>query len=447
MSRVDSNARRGQRLAALLQGALNDLKRDRATAAQELDLTRAQLDAALRGEWTTASMVRERMVERWPVSERDLAPLVDDTERGVLVRTRCAARLSSRVLSRGGAPYYEYRDVAMNPLSPIRPEWIRMLAETGALDPHDPALRWNEGHALHQLTYFRGPVDFYVEAGGRRLGYAMEEGDSAFIPSFLPHTFATRDPSAKPHILAVTFHGRIHGDVREELALLGPNALQQALRSRQDFGARLQSLLNEASVGAEELVRRTGLALGRIEELLKGGALEVSEAEGIARALRVSCAELLCDPVSTAPPVIVRRAESATWPFPSEAAPHYSTRALAHSDIAPRAHGMVLAAPLASEGPPIATGLHEFAYVLGPGDVRLRWRLEGEDHQQELRPGDSIYLPPWRAHSLKALEQPAEILIFRAPNALSVEVLDELIRCEPRAQARFVAPESAWYQP
>ena len=439
--------RRAQRLAALLQGALNDLKRDRDTAARELDVTPAMLDFALTGSWVAAATVRERMVERWPISERDLAPLVDDTDRGVIVRSVAEAQQSSRVLNRGGAPYYEYRDVAMSQLSPIRPEWIRMLACTEVLDPDDPDIRWNEGHALHQLTYFRGPVDFYVEVSGRRAGYAMQEGDSAFIPSFLPHTFATREPEAEPHILAVTFHGRIHGDVRQELALADLETLQHALRSRGGFGARLQVMLDEACLCVEELARRTSLPNERVSELLHSGSVgEGGEVERIAQALGVSPMDLLGDRPTAATPVITRRAELATWPFPSASSPSYIVRTLAHSEIAPRARGIVLTAPKVA-GPYLEVGLHQFAYVLGPGAVRLNWSFEGRDHEQVLDAGDSYYLPPWRKHSLQGLENAAEVLVFRAPNALHTEALDELNRCELRAQERFVAPEHSWYRP
>jgi len=454
MTRPDLSLVRGGRLASLLQGALNDLKRDRATAARELNVGPSILDAALGGDWDAATQIRALMVERWPISERDLAVLVDDTAQGIRVCRASEALASARILERGGAPYYEYRDTAMSELSPVRPEWIRMLASTRALNPEDPSLRWNSGHALHQLTYFCGPVDFYFEVGGHRMGHAMAEGDSAFIPSFVPHTFATRDLAAEPHILAVTFHGRVHGDVREALSLLEPSTLTEELdrTSHASFGTRLSHFARDACLAVEAMAPAIGITQERLATLISDAdAPTPAEVVGLANALGVSVTDLAPRNSGAPAGVILRRAaEHDALPFPLAGRPAYKVRGLARAAATAHARGMELVAPAADAAatpPTLRTGLHQYGYVLGHAPTNLTWTSGGMEQTTTLAPGDSFYMKPWTTHWFAGQGDDARVLLFRAPGAVVPEVMEELGHLEKGAAERFFAAQSPWYTP
>ncbi len=251
------------RLASVLQSVLNDLKRDLPSAARDLGLKRSEIEAALRGERLAAEHMRAAILKCWPVSEREVALAVDDTKDGVLLSSSEQALQSARFIERGGAPYYEYRDTAMSRLSPIRPEWIRPLAST-APDPSGDAVKWNRGHALHQFTYFRGDIDFYFEADGIRQALCASEGDSAYIPSFAPHTFVRRNgSSADAHIIAVTFHGRVHGDAGAELAVI-PNVMRdKAVCSETPLARRIPASRPPVSAMARGNTSRVPVSVDR----------------------------------------------------------------------------------------------------------------------------------------------------------------------------------------
>ena len=127
-------------------------------------------------------------------------------------------------MSRAGNDYYEYRDTAMSSLSQFRPEWIKELCVVDDNDADNPAIQWNNGHFLHQFTYFVGPVNFYYRGtDGMKQVAVMETGDSMYISPFVPHSFASRrnDDGELGVILALTYGDKLGGETRQEVSALG----------------------------------------------------------------------------------------------------------------------------------------------------------------------------------------------------------------------------------
>lgn len=88
----------------------------------------------------------------------------------------------------------------MSRLGPFRPEWIKELRHVEDNDPHNPDVQFNNGHLMMQTTLFVGPVNFYYEGSdGTKRTAEMNTGDSNFISSFVPHSFASRDPVSPTH--------------------------------------------------------------------------------------------------------------------------------------------------------------------------------------------------------------------------------------------------------
>ena len=61
----------------------------------------------------------------WPINLRDFYLIEDDCPEGVKIMSAKDSEKSSRIMSRGGKPYYEYRDTVMSQVAPFRPEWIK----------------------------------------------------------------------------------------------------------------------------------------------------------------------------------------------------------------------------------------------------------------------------------------------------------------------------------
>jgi methylphosphonate synthase len=433
---------------------LNDLKRDHVTAAAELDISPELLSRALVGEVAAAGVVRSRASLRWPVSARDLHLREDDVSGDVLVWEAARSIRSTRTIERGGRPYYEYRDTAMARVSPIRPEWIRMLVQTRDCNPHGKDLSWNRGHALHQLTFFLGDVDFYYERGGRRVGDRMRRGDSALIPSWVAHTFTAVEGGADPVILAVTFPGRVTGDAIEDLRSAGSafrsGDLPDASSPWSLFASMLRARLDDASLTLERVCADAGIEADRMRCIAEGAdAPQPTETEAIAAALRVSPRDIGGAGGHHAE-VLVERAEQRPFdPFPVEGSA-CRIRQLAGSQLTPDARGVELELGRRAGDAPGAEfrfGLHHYGFVVGAERVEMRWGKE-LDHRAVLQPGDSFYMKPWVRHAFAPAGEtqvPACLVSFRCAGSFNREALLELAVLGTEGAARYLGEQGQWY--
>lgn len=442
-------------LASALQAVLNDLKRDHATAASELDLPHTVIRDALAGDPYSAASVRQRAVERWPVAMRDLQLLEDDVPDNVCIYDAEKSRASGRIIVRGEGPYYEYRDTAMARLSPIRPEWIRMMVQTDECDPLESSLCWNRGHSLHQLTFFLGDVDFFYEIDGDRLGCRMSRGDSALIPSWVPHTFSAVLGGMEPVILAVTFPGRLRGDTLEELRILGehlrPRDLPDGTSAATMFAGLLAIRIAEASLTLESVSRDADMEPTRMEALAQGAEEPTAaELERIAKVLRVFPRDL-AGAGGHRNSVIIESAGLRPFDnWPDQASPAYRVRQLAASPLTPDGRGLeieVLKTDI--DGPArLRFGLHQYGYVVGDKPIMLTWGATMSS-SAVLRPGDSFYMKPWIDHAFTVAEASSssrsQLVCFRSAGALGKDAQLELSLLGHRGTERYLNLQAQWY--
>ena len=120
------------------------------------------------------------------------------------------SRMSSRVFSRKkqewkfNNPYYEYRDTAKSNLSHFYPEWISQIRYVKDSDPNNSDVVFNNGHFLHQLNLFVGPVNYYYYEIKGKYCIEMNTGDTSYISPFVKHSFTNRDQTKLAYIVAVT---------------------------------------------------------------------------------------------------------------------------------------------------------------------------------------------------------------------------------------------------
>ena len=112
--------------------------------------------------------------------------------------------------------YYNYKDTATSSFSPFKPELIEILVHVLDNEPLNPLAVMIKEHLLTQLMFFTGPVNFYCIVRGKRECKAMNTGDSCLITPYVPHSFASRDPSQYTAIVAVTLSGFVR-DVLNDL--------------------------------------------------------------------------------------------------------------------------------------------------------------------------------------------------------------------------------------
>ena len=446
------------RSASTFRGILNDLKRNEVVAARELGVSVTLVEEILAGKTLLPSSLVEKAVHIWPVNQRDFFPLHDDAPEGVRIMRRAESAASTRILQRAGRDYYEYRDTAMSRVTSIRPEWIRILNLVEDRDPSNPAVEWNKGHFLYQFTYFIGEVNYYYEWEGQRYCEPMVTGDSVFGLPYAPHSFSTRSPAVPGLILALTFGGRLSGDAQQELGVLPRDASEKISETGNGPGAilgpHLKALAADRSLSAAQLAERSGLSKKRLASLMEAGASPSgAELGALAKAFRVPLRTLWPSSGDTARGVrIVKGSDAAVWNLPEDN-PSYRCRELASSVEAPFACGLEIA-PLkdlsSNEAFSMELGLHQYGYNLGTVSIVLDWSCDGSDHRETIEPGDSFYMKPFVAHSMRlahsaSKSDDARLLLLRVGGKVAGDAAWEASRLGASGLRRLMNDTSCWY--
>lgn len=128
---------------------------------KRLGVSLEEINSIISGKKPISQELINKATKIWPVNTRDFHIIHDDCPLGIKIMQAEESNKSSRIMERAGKPYYEYRDTAMSTVAPFRPEWISELCYVDNNDPSNPTVQWNNGHFMHQFTYFIGEVNFY----------------------------------------------------------------------------------------------------------------------------------------------------------------------------------------------------------------------------------------------------------------------------------------------
>lgn len=449
--KMDYLKRNGQNL----QGIINDLKRRPEDAARELHVPLAEFNSYLRGEAEIPAELIKRAIEVWPVNERDFYCIKDDCPTGVKIMRAAESARSSRVMERAGKPYYEYRDTAMSTVSQFRPEWIKELCVVEDNNPGNPAVQWNNGHFMHQFTYFVGPVNFYYKGeDGEKKVAVMNTGDSMYITPFVPHTFAARknDAGESGLILALTYGNKLAGETQQELSAIGPElAAEYALdfSSREKAAASLLRFHREAaSIDYQELYLRTGFPVSLFKVYESGKSLPRHEdLEKIAEALNIDVRELLPPDIIEEKVVVKRYKTNPVWNFPTFF-PVYQLFELAGTNHLPHSKALELnvlkdAGNCDLDSLDLKVGLHQYVYNVGKSPVNVNWCSDGQMHHDFIHSGDSLYIKPFVPHNFRGTD--GKLLVLRIGGRAAGEAQRELSLIGKENADRAIAEMMPWF--
>ncbi len=429
-------------LGARIRSEANDLKRTEDALAEELSISRQHVDTILAGEASLSeidSMI-EKMGVAYPVDAAAMRLCDEDCDRGIGLMRAATSAASSRVFTRQGrngeqTAYYEYRDTACSKSGPFRPEWIRPLRVVDDDDPENSDVAYNHGHALHQMTFFIGPVNFYWEVAGKRHARRMQTGDSNYITPFWPHSFATHTSDEPALILAVTFGGEVRRALRD-CYTLGPKTLERyCLPSRNPGKARVQLLrqrMQDEGVTESVFMERlqTNTAECDLTRMLdENYAITVQEEEALASALHVEVSDLAVPTYRQEEEVVIRhRDDNQTYLYPNRTRPAYKIHPLARCRKMPAVKGLDLELLGTDSSPePLECSLHTYAYNYGKSSVALEWEQEGETHRELLHPDDSVYLRPFVRHGFtNTTDHHGQLCVMRAGGGVSISVQREM---------------------
>ena len=263
-----------------LRKILNDLKKRPKDAAKDLGISEDKIEKILNNEAKVDLELIEKAVKIWPVNYSDFFHIDDDTRNGYKICKSSQSNSSERLMYRGGKPYYLYKDTVMSKVSPFRPEWIQELSIVDDLNPNNDKVKFNNGHFLHQFTYFIGPVNFYYIENKKKKVAAMNTGDSMYISPYVPHTFTTRkNPENELGcILALTYTDKIDGESVNELSAIGYDLAKKFKLSinneSKSFLSNLDYHLNASSITYENFKKGTGINLDKFKKKRKNSRVK-----------------------------------------------------------------------------------------------------------------------------------------------------------------------------
>lgn len=432
-------------------GILNDIKRRPEDAAIELGVSLDEINSIISGRKKISPELIEKAVEIWPVNERDFYIISDDCPMGVLIMTSDESKKTSRIMERAGKPYYEYRDTAMSKTAPFRPEWILELCKVKDNDPNNPEVQWNNGHFMHQFTYFIGQVNFYFKGDdGKKHVAVMNTGDSMYITPFTPHTFTTRDGSqSNGLILALTYGSKLTGDVQQEISLLPVNSGSNYALDFSSKERSSSSLINYyykiSNLSMDEFQKRTNVSKTSLTNYLEKNEIpSFEDLEKIAKALNVNCRDLMSNDKIESKVIVKHHDESNSWSYP-ENSKTYDFLQLASTTALPHSKAFeIITKESQDETLDLNIGLHQYVYNVGDTPVLLSWHYDEKLFKKSLNPGDSAYIKPFVAHNFR---NKGKLLNLRIGGKINGDSQRELSFVGKDNAKRAISETMQWFDP
>ena len=427
-----------------LRGLLNDLKRRPEDAAKELGFKIEDLEDYLAGKKPISLEFIQTACDKWPINERDFFVIKDDCPSGLKIMRSSDSKKSSRIMERAGKPYYDYRDTVITSSTTFRPEWIEELCIVEDNDPNNKSVQWNNGHFMHQFTYFIGDVNYYyVDENGKKCVGIMNTGDSCYITPFVPHSFTTRAGAKKPGlILALTFGSNLSGDAQQELAAISNpiSASEFALdftSYNKGIGSLIKYFRNSFSISLEELSKRSEISEEILNDIENGSSSTLDELKTISASMNINLRDILSNDLIEPATIIQKHDEGNKWKLANNA---YQVVELANSSALPYARSLEISVFSESghEDYDQNIGLHQYIYNMGDSVLTINF----ENGKEKLYPGDSCYIKPFLKHNFRGH---GKILCLRIGGKIAGDSQRELSIIGKKNSERAISEFLPWF--
>jgi len=421
---------------------LNDLKRRPEDAAKELKITKKKINDILSNKSKINFKIIQKAVNIWPVNFGDFFSFKDDTVSDFKIMRSRQSNKSQRVMSRGGIPYYLYKDTIMSKLSPFKPELITELAIVDNNKPTNPLVKFNNGHFLHQFTYFIGPVNFYYIKNKKKKVAKMKTGDSMYISPYIPHSFTTRKNNQNEFgkILALTYTDKIDNETLNEISALGFDiAKKYKLNLKNEkisFWSNLENILKNSSLTYNEFQRNSSINLGRLKKSKK--IPNESHLKKISKFLNINIRDLL-PPSDTVEVKIQKYFRNKKWFYPSKAKKDYLFNELTNIPQLPNSRGFEVTLINEKKNTSfLEVSSHQYVYNLG--NTKIRFSIGNKNGY--LDPQDSMYIKPNKKHSFY---RKGKLLILRLGGRISGDSLYQMSMISERNLKRTIQDYKPWF--
>ena len=433
-----------QAIGSRILSELNDLKRTVGAAAKDLDIPICELHNIIKGKSTeaAANQLISKMGQVYPIDHLQLHLLKDDTLDGVKFMTAEESKKTSRIydrLDKSGnlSPYYEYRDTAMSRLALFKPEWISQLRTVDNSDPDNADMILNNGHFMHQITLFVGPVNFYYEdLDGTVHCCEMNTGDCNYITPYMKHSFTNRSKDEFAYIVACTLGGEV-SRAQRELYALGQSSLNKyVLDYRDTHKASVQMIKQHMDNdmltvdNMESLLKEKGLKVDIREIFNTHRAIKIEEYESIANVLDIEIGDIMVPKYKPEEECVVKFiSENKPHPFPNKKNVLYNIHTLARTSKMPLLKSSIIdvVTDTADLTHCIQKSLHTYMINFGDCPVNIKWEYEGKVLINTIDPGDSVYLKPFVKFAFgNRSNKSARMLVVGISSAISLAAQKEL---------------------
>ncbi len=393
---------------------LNDLKRTPETAASELGYSVSDVTSIINGESSEEEGLSfiNKMGHAYPIDHFQVSLLKDDTTSGVKFMSATDSKKSRRVYSRLNKEgqktrYYEYRDTAMSKLALFKPEWIAVLREVNDSNPLNPNVVMNNGHFMHQVTLFVGPVNFYYEdSNGQVHCREMNTGDSNYITPFVKHSFTSRDKNSFTCILAVTYGDDV-SRAQRSLYAMGKEVLESYVLDYKKHHNATRQLIKQCmkndfmtEENLDQLLKKQNKNIDIKEIFSTSRKLTLDEYEALASCLNIEISDIMIPEYKHGDECIVKRYSDASpyehneeryKIFPLARATEISSVRSSIIEVASQEHNMNFC---------LQRSLHTYIINFNNSPVEIMWDYEGKTFSKILEINDSVYLKPFIKFSL-----------------------------------------------
>jgi len=431
-------------------GILNDIKRRPEDAARELKVSLDEINSILSGKKELSADIIEKATKIWPVNARDFYIIHDDCPQGIKIMRSEESKQSSRIMERAGHPYYEYRDTAMSKTAPFRPEWIMELCSVDDNDPRNKLVQWNNGHFLHQFTYFIGEVNFYyIDSDGGKKVAVMNTGDSMYITPFVSHSFASRNGAKQPGlILALTYGSKITGDIQQELSTLLNLGQEFALdfsTVEKSTSALLKYFREISSLSLDEISKRANIPTNKIVEFESGKTTPSNiDLQNLAKALTANLRDLLPNDKTENKVIVKHHDEGKKWFYPNQTHA-YEFVELANTTTLPYSKSFEIKINNVDNNElDLRAGLHQYVYNIGNNTITINWVLDGQIFSEKIHPNDSLCIKPFVEHNFRG---EGKLLVLRIGGKIVGDSQRELSFVGKENTKRAISETMQWFNP
>ena len=180
-----------------------------------------------------------------------------------------------------------------------------------------------------------------------------------------------------------------------------------------------------------------------IEKFESGESLPTfSQYEKIASALTINIRDLIPNDKIEDKVVIKNKNDEPKWVYPEDTK-SYEFRELASSTSLPFSKAFEISIlKNNNEELDLKSGLHQYVYNIGTSSITINWIIQGKKHNEEIQPGDSLYIIPFISHNFSGL---GKLLVLRIGGKVAGESQRELSIVGKKNAERAISETMQWF--